>query len=101
MKRLIVALVAALAIAPVAAQMAKDYPNRPIKGGVPSPPGGPPDLIRRLLAPHLGASLGQPVVVENRAGAGGIVGTAYVAAQPPDGYMWLFTTASHTNIPPF
>jgi len=54
-----------------------------------------------MLGPHLTASLGQPVVVDNRAGAGGIVGTAYVATQPPDGYTWLFTTASHTNIPPF
>ena len=79
----------------------KDYPNRPIHAVVPSPPGGPPDLIMRMLAPHLSTYLGQPVVTENRAGAGGIVGTAYVAKQPPDGYTWLFTTASHTNIPPF
>jgi tripartite-type tricarboxylate transporter receptor subunit TctC len=79
----------------------KDYPNRPIHVVVPSPSGGPPDLIMRLLAPKLGAALGQPVVVENRAGAGGIIGTTYVAKQPPDGYTWLFTTASHTNIPPF
>lgn len=79
----------------------KDYPKKPIRAIVPSPPGGPPDLIMRMLAPKLGAVLGQPVVVENRAGAGGIVGTAYVAKQPPDGYTWLFTTASHTNIPPF
>ena len=82
-------------------QMPKDYPNHPIKVVVPSPAGGPPDLIMRMLGPHLTASLGQPVVVDNRAGAGGIVGTAYVATQPPDGYTWLFTTASHTNIPPF
>lgn len=79
----------------------KDYPKKLIRAIVPSPPGGPPDLIMRMLAPKLGAALGQPVVVENRAGAGGIVGTAYVATQPPDGYTWLFTTASHTNIPPF
>jgi tripartite-type tricarboxylate transporter receptor subunit TctC len=79
----------------------KDYPNRPIHAIVPSPPGGPPDLIMRMLAPHLSTNLGQPVVTENRAGAGGIVGTAYVAKQPADGYTWLFTTASHTNIPPF
>ena len=77
------------------------FPTRPIHVVVPSPPGGPPDLIMRMLAPHLGDTLGQPVVVENRGGAGGIVGTAYVAKQPPDGYTWLFTTASHTNIPPF
>jgi len=86
-------------VLPAAAQ--SGYPNKPIHVVVPSPPGGPPDLIMRLLAPKLGAALGQPVVVENRAGAGGIVGTAYVAKQPPDGYTWLFTTASHTNIPPF
>ena len=55
----------------------------------------------RMLAPHLAGTLGQPVVIDNRGGAGGIVGTAYVAKQPPDGYTWLFTTASHTNIPPF
>jgi len=79
----------------------KDWPNRPIHVVVPSPPGGPPDLIMRMLAPHLAERLGQPVVIDNRGGAGGIVGTAYVAKQPPDGYTWLFTTASHTNIPPF
>jgi tripartite-type tricarboxylate transporter receptor subunit TctC len=83
------------------AQMAKDYPNHAIHVVVPSPPGGPPDLIIRLLAPKLSADLGQPLVVDNRGGAGGIVGTAYVTTQPPDGYTWLFTTASHTNIPPF
>jgi tripartite-type tricarboxylate transporter receptor subunit TctC len=78
-----------------------DFPNRPIRAVVPSPPGGPPDLILRILAPRLSAALGQPVVVENRAGAGGIVGTAHVARQPADGYTWLFTTASHVNTPPF
>lgn len=77
------------------------FPNKPIQVIVPSTAGGPPDLIIRLLGPKLAALLGQPVVVENRAGAGGIVGTAYVARQPADGYTWLFTTASHVNIPPF
>jgi tripartite-type tricarboxylate transporter receptor subunit TctC len=85
----------------LAQPLPKDYPNKPIKVVVPSPPGGPPDLIMRMLGPKLAASLGQPIVVDNRAGAGGIVGTAYVAKQPADGYTWLFTTASHTNIPPF
>ena len=51
--------------------------------------------------PKLSASLGQPIVIENRGGAGGLVGTAYVAKLPADGYTWLFTTASHVNIPPF
>ena len=80
---------------------AADYPQRPIRVVVPSLPGGPPDLIIRMLSPKLVASLGQPLVVDNRAGAGGIIGTASVARAAPDGYTWLFTTASHTNTPPF
>jgi len=79
----------------------KDFPNKPIKVVVPSPPGGPPDLIIRMLNARLGAALGQPVVIDNRPGAGGIVGTAFVAKSAPDGYTWLFTTASHVNTPPF
>src|SRR5512140_3037301 len=77
------------------------WPTKPIKVVVPSPPGGPPDLILRAIAPKISASLGQPLVIDNRGGAGGMVGTAYVAKQPADGYTWLFTTASHVNIPPF
>ncbi|MEN9773467.1 MAG: hypothetical protein RL322_537 [Pseudomonadota bacterium] len=83
------------------AQSASPWPTRPIRVVVPSPAGGPPDLTLRILSPKLSALLGQPVVVENRAGAGGVVGTAYVARQPNDGYTWLFTTASHANTPPF
>jgi tripartite-type tricarboxylate transporter receptor subunit TctC len=80
---------------------AQPYPSKPIKVVVPSPPGGPPDLIARMIAPKMSAALGQPLVIDNRAGAGGIVGTAYVAQQPADGYTWLVTTASHVNTPPF
>lgn len=80
---------------------AQPFPNKPIKVVVPSPAGGPPDLILRAILPKLTAALGQPVIIDNRAGAGGMVGTAYVAKLPPDGYTWLFTTASHVNIPPF
>ena len=87
-------------LAPFAA-LSQQYPNKPIRVVVPSPPGGPPDLLIRMLAPKMSASLGQPLVIENRAGAGGIVGTAYVAKTAPDGYTWLVTTASHTNTPPF
>jgi tripartite-type tricarboxylate transporter receptor subunit TctC len=79
----------------------KDYPNKPIRVVVPSPPGGPPDLIIRMLMPKLNAALGQPLVIDNRAGAGGIVGSAVVANAQPDGYTWQFTTASQTNTPPF
>jgi len=68
---------------------------------VPSPPGGPPDLIMRMIAPKMSMSMGQNLVIDNRAGAGGVVGTNFVAKAAPDGYTWLFTTASHTNTPPF
>ncbi len=88
-------------LAATGARAQGDFPNRPIRVVVPSPPGGPPDLILRALGPKLQASLGQPVVTENRAGGGGVVGTAYLARQPADGYTWLFTTASHVNLVPF
>src|SRR3954468_21757698 len=79
--------------------LAQAWPAKPIRVVVPSPPGGPPDLIIRMLAPKM--NLGQPLVIENRGGAGGIVGTGVVAKQPADGYTWLFTTPSHVNTPPF
>lgn len=99
-RRLCILALTAMACGLAQAQ-AQAFPNKPIKVVVPSPAGGPPDLILRAILPKLTASLGQPVIIENRAGAGGMVGTAYVAKLPPDGYTWLFTTASHVNIPPF
>jgi len=101
--RAVIALAAAstVVLSCNAAAQTAAFPSKPIQVIVPSTAGGPPDLIIRLLGPKLSASMGQPVIVENRAGAGGIVGTAYVARQPADGYTWLFTTASHVNIPPF
>lgn len=95
------ALLALPAIAAAGAARAQGFPTHPIRVVVPSTPGGPPDLILRAILPKLSASLGQHVVAENRAGGGGVVGTIYVARQPADGHTWLFTTASHTNIPPF
>ena len=67
-----------------------DWPSRPIKFIVPWPPGGAADLIGRLIAERLSPALGQPVVVDNRAGAGGIVGTEAAARSAPDGYTMLF-----------
>lgn len=90
------------ASAVVSAQpLPKDYPNKPIRVVVPSPAGGPPDLTMRMLLPFYSASMGQTLVLDNRAGAGGVIGSATVAKATPDGYTWLFTTASHTNTPPF
>jgi tripartite-type tricarboxylate transporter receptor subunit TctC len=86
---------------PAQAQPTSGYPNKLVRIIVPSPPGGPPDQIARIIANKLQIAFGQTVIVENRAGVGGMVGTAYVAKLPPDGYTVLVTTASHTAIPAF
>jgi len=70
---------------------AQAYPNRPIKVVVPFPPGGPTDGMARIVSERLGAVLGQPIVVENRGGAGGGVGGKFVAESEPDGYTVLMT----------
>ena len=74
-----------LAAAPAWAQTGA-YPNRPLRMVIPFPPGGGSDILGRLLAQRLGDQLGQPVVPENRSGAGGNIGTDLVAKAPPDGY---------------
>src|SRR5688572_33298064 len=63
-----------------------DWPNRPIRTIVPYPPGGPNDIIARLYAPELTNVLRQTVLVENRAGGSGVIGTDYVLKSAPDGY---------------
>ena len=82
---------AAVATALVAPAFAQAWPNRAIKLVVPFPPGSSPDIIGRLLAEPLGQALGQTVIVDNKPGAGGNVGTAAVAKAEADGYTFLFT----------
>src|SRR5215212_10751949 len=75
----------------------QDWPTRPVTMVVPFPAGGPVDLVARLLSQRLTDSLGQPVIVENIGGAGGMSGAARVAKSPPDGSMFVFgTQASQT-----
>lgn len=96
-----VAFLLACAASSAHAQVPSGYPNKLVRVIVPSPAGGPPDQIARIVANKLQTAFGQTVIVENRAGAGGLVGTAYLAKLPPDGYNVLITTASHTAIPAF
>jgi len=84
--------------APLAAQ-AQGYPERPIKFVVPYPPGGGTDVIARIVQPRLQAVLGQSIVIENKGGAGGSLGTDIVSKAAPDGYTVLFTLSSHTINP--
>jgi tripartite-type tricarboxylate transporter receptor subunit TctC len=76
---------------------AKDFPNKRIRIIVPFVAGGPPDFSARVLSQRLTAIWGQPVIVENRGGAGAVLGSELVAKSPPDGYTWLITTGSHTS----
>jgi len=85
------ALCAGLALAAAAPADAQTYPNRPIKVVVPFPPGGPTDGMARIISDRLGAVLGQPIVVENKGGAGGGIGGKYVAEAEGDGYTILMS----------
>src|ERR671936_2660740 len=77
------------------AALAQAWPNRPVRLVVPFAAGaGTNDIMARLVGQHLGARLGQPVVIENRPGAGGIAGTDIAAKAAPDGYTFLMTNVS-------
>lgn len=87
-------LMAIAASGPVPTAHAEGYPARPVQLVVPFPPGGAVDIVGRLIGKPLGDALGQPVVVENKAGAGTIVGAGFVANAPADGYTLLISSGS-------
>ena len=91
--RLALALAAALFATP---SLAQDYPTRPVRVIVPFGAGGPADVAARLLGNILQENFGQPFVVENRTGAGGVIGTLEVAKAPPDGYTLLMMSNTQT-----
>jgi tripartite-type tricarboxylate transporter receptor subunit TctC len=78
---------------------AEDYPSRPIRLIIPFPPGGSNDIVGRIVAQQLGQKLGQTVFVDNRAGAGGVVGTDVGAKAAPDGYTLLIVSIAHAVDP--
>ena len=92
-------LLLALATALWAAVAAAQYPNKPIRLIVPAAPGGGTDIVTRSVAPALQDNLGQTLVIENRGGAGGIVGTEIVSRAAPDGYTLLMVYVSHATNP--
>jgi tripartite-type tricarboxylate transporter receptor subunit TctC len=95
----IVALIQACALCAAAPALSQQYPARPIRFVVSFPPGGTVDITARILQPKLSLSLGQPIFIDNRGGAGGAVGTEAVARSAPDGYTFLVTLSSHTINP--
>ena len=78
---------------------AQEWPSKPIKFVSPFPPGGSVDPLARVMALKIGQSMKAQIIVENRVGASGVVGTAYVAKSPPDGYAWVFVFDTHAVNP--
>lgn len=89
-----IALLAAPALA-----LADAYPNKPVKVIIPFPPGGPTDVLGRIVAQGLATKLGQPFVVENKPGASGMIGATQVAKSPADGYTLLINASLHVINP--
>jgi tripartite-type tricarboxylate transporter receptor subunit TctC len=99
-RSLLVALALPLAALPARGR-AQDFPDRPIRIIVPFAPGGSGDITARLIAQYVEKRTGQPVVVDNRPGANGIIGTMAVKTAPPDGYTLLLATTSTHNANPY
>ena len=97
--KFITLLAGAAMMLPAAAQAAETFPTRPIRLIVPYSPGGGTDIVGRILGQKLHESLGQPVVIDNRSGAGGTLGTALAAKSAPDGYTLLLVPTSHVINP--
>jgi len=93
--RLLLALAVVAAFVAPTSGFAQSYPNRPVRLVVPFPAGGPADALGRVLADQLNKTWGQPVIIENRGGAGGNLGAEVVARAAPDGYTLLLNASSH------
>jgi len=90
---------AALLLALVTTAAAQDYPSKPVRLIIPFPPGGSNDVVGRMIATQLSEKLGKQIIVDNRAGAGGVIGTEVAANAPPDGYTLLVISIAHAVNP--
>jgi len=99
LRRHLLAGLAALPLAPARAQ-APDFPDRPLRFIVGFPPGGPNDLLTRVIAPGIGERLGRTVVVENKAGANGEIAASFTAKSPPDGSVFMLASNGSTTVAP-
>ena len=97
MKSILRSILVVAAVLLAGAAVAQGYPNRPIRIVVPYPPGGGTDVLARLVGKYMNESLGQPIVVENRAGANARIGMDVVAKSPPDGYTLMAIAAGPLN----
>ncbi|HEX2542748.1 MAG TPA: tripartite tricarboxylate transporter substrate binding protein [Caldimonas sp.] len=96
---LALASLSAACLVPAAVHAQVAYPDKPVRFIVPYPPGGGTDVIARIVQEKFQQTLGQPIVIENRGGAAGSLGSDLAAKSPPDGYTVLFTLSSHTINP--
>jgi tripartite-type tricarboxylate transporter receptor subunit TctC len=92
-------LAASLLVALAIAADAQEYPTKPVRLIIPFPPGGSNDVVGRVIATHLGEHLGKQVIVDNRSGAGGVIGTEVAANAAPDGYTLLVISLAHAVNP--
>jgi tripartite-type tricarboxylate transporter receptor subunit TctC len=90
--------VAAILATTAFAAAAQNFPSKPVRIVVPFPPGGGVDIVARLVGPKLTAQYGQQVIIENRSGAAGIIGTEYTARSAPDGYTWAICTLGNLAV---
>ena len=96
LRTLLGAAIGALLLSHAPGADAQTWPAKPIRLMVPFPPGGSTDIVARIVAQKLSERLGQSIVIENRGGAGGTLGTAVVAKAAPDGYTLTVASTAHT-----
>ena len=99
-KTTLLALATGLVLAPVSSWAQTAWPSKPIRIVVPHPPGGPSDIVLRAASEGVQAVLKQPIVIDNKAGAGGNIGAAEVSRAAPDGYTWMFGTDTIVTVNP-